>query len=96
MRIRIEIVESSIEEEVIIRCSRLSKEVEALQKAAAQITAGKQRFGFFKGDTEYYLSLEEVLFFETEGREIHAHTVDNVYQTVYKLYELEALILSIP
>ena len=40
-------------------------------------------------DTEYYLSLDEILFFETEAKEVWVHTTDKMYQTRYKLYELE-------
>lgn len=92
MKIRIELSENSIEDEVVIRCSHLSEEIQAIQKAVAEIAAGKQRFAFYKGDTEYYLDLKDVLFFETEERDINVHTVDNVYRTRYKLYELESLL----
>lgn len=92
MRIRIEIDENSIEEEVIIRCSELNEQVTAMQKALAEIAAGRQQFAFYKGETEYYLSLSDVLFFETEEKGISVHTVDNVYQTRHKLYELEELL----
>lgn len=94
MKIKIELVESSIEEEVIIRCNSLSENVLAVQKAASEVIAGRQRFALYHGDTEYYLPLQDVLFFETDQREINAHTVDNVYQTKYKLYELEQLLPS--
>lgn len=92
MKIRIELTENSIEEEVIIRCSSLNNEIQAIQKAVAEITSGRQRFAFYKGDTEYYLALQDVLFFETDARDINVHTIDNVYQTGYKLYELEELL----
>jgi DNA-binding LytR/AlgR family response regulator len=92
MKIRIEVDENLIEEEVIIRCSRLNRDINQIQRAVSEITSKSQRFIFYKGDTEYYLSLEEVLFFETEENGICVHTVDNVYQTKYKLYELEDLL----
>lgn len=92
MKIRIEVLENLIEDEVVIKCSRLSKDVNKIQRAIADITSKSQRFIFYKGDTEYYLSLEEVLFFETEENSICVHTVDNLYQTKYRLYELEELL----
>lgn len=92
MKIRIEFTENSMEEEVIIRCSSLNDEIQAIQKAVADIASGRQRFVFYRGDTEYYLSLRDVLFFETDAREVSVHTIDNVYQTRYKLYELEELL----
>ena len=41
---------------------------------------------------EYYISLKEVLFFETEENNVFAHTLENVYKVKYKLYELEKLL----
>lgn len=92
MKIRIELDENVKEEEIIIRCSGLSEEVLQVQKTLSDITIGKQKLCFYKGDTEYYLAMDEFLFFETEGSEINAHTVNDVYQTKYKLYELEELL----
>ena len=88
MKVRIEFMDDSIEDEVIIRCSSLTDEVQAIQRAVSEIASGKQKFVFYRGETEYYLSLDEVLFFETDDREINAYTRDNVYKTKYKLYEL--------
>ena len=53
---------------------------------------GKNSFVFFKEDTEFYFSVEEVLFFETEGNKVNAHTADDVYTVKYKLFELEELL----
>ena len=92
MKVRIEFMDNSIEDEVIIRCSCLSEEVQAIQRAVSEIATGKQKFVFYRGDTEYYLPLDEVLFFETDDREINAYTRDNVDKTKYKLYELEELL----
>lgn len=92
MKIKIELVDSSMEEEVIIRCNTLSEDVLAIQKAASEVITGRQRFPLYHGDTEYYLPLQDILFFETDQRDIYAHTVDNAYQAKNKLYELEQLL----
>ena len=89
MKIRIEVDETTLENEVVIRCAGLTKEVQMIQQALSEIVAGNQRFIFYKGETEYYMSLDEILFFETENGTINVHTADDVYQTKYKLYELE-------
>ena len=47
---------------------------------------------FLQGDTEFYMPLNEVLFMETDGNAIQVHTRDDIYQTRYKLYELEELL----
>lgn len=89
MKIRIEVDDKINENEVIIRCSELNEEVKSIQIMLDDILSQKRRITFYKGDTEYYLSFEEVLFFETEENGICAHTIDNVYNVKYKLYELE-------
>ncbi|MBN3346407.1 DNA-binding protein [Clostridium botulinum] len=89
MRIRIEVDNKIEEDEVIIRCSELSEDVKNIQIMLGDMLSRKKQITFYKGDTEYYLSLEEILFFETEENGICAHTIDNIYNVKYKLYELE-------
>lgn len=92
MKIKIEIDESLSEDEVLIRCRGLTEQVTEIQKAVNEVVNTSKRFVFYRGNTEYYLALEEILFFETDGDGINAHTRDNIYQTKYKLYELEDLL----
>lgn len=92
MKIRIELDENLREEEVVIRCQGLTKEVLKIQKVLADAASKSQRFVFYKGNTEYYLPLESILFFETEEKNVYAHTAEEVYQVHYRLYELEELL----
>ncbi len=99
MKIKIEIETTLAEDEVIIRCRELTEEISAIQKAVseaaltAQETADTKRsLVCYKGTTEYYLALDEILFFETEGTGVSVHTRTEVYQTKYKLYELEDML----
>lgn len=92
MKIRIELDEKISEDEVIIRCSELSEEVRNIQRVLSDMLSQKMQITFYKNNTEYYISLDEILFFETEESNISAHTVDNVYLVKYKLYELEEIL----
>lgn len=92
MKIRLEMDSGIAEDEIVIRCSALSDEVQRVQKALADLALGQQRFVFYKGDRSYYLSLENVLFFETEEKTIYAHTAKDMYQVKYRLYELEEIL----
>lgn len=92
MKIRIEIDENIAEDEVVIRCSGLNEEVAEVQKAVSDVVNASRRFPFYKGNTEYYLMLDDILFFETEENGINAHTKNEMYQTKYKLYELEDIL----
>lgn len=91
MKIRIEIDEK-IQEEVIIRSPVLDERIRRIQTAVAEAAAREKTMSFLKGDTEYYLPLRKILFFETDGDEIYAHTADDAYKSKYRLYELEELL----
>ena len=79
MKMRIEVDSKINEDEVIIRCSELNEDVKNIQIMFHDMLLHKKRITFYRGDTEYYLSLEEILFFETEENGICAHTIDNIY-----------------
>lgn len=91
MKIHIEIDEALQEEEVIVRCPRLSARVKQLQEALSQISP-VDKFPLYKKDTEYYIPLAEILFFETGIHGVEAHTVDDIFETRHRLYELEELL----
>lgn len=92
MKIRIELEENLSEDEVVIRCRSLTDEVKQVQNAVATATSSQQSFILYKEDTEYYVALSDILFFETEGSQLYAHTRDNAYQAKYRLYELEEIL----
>ena len=85
MKIKIEIEESLDEDEVLVRCRGLTAEVLAIQKAVSEAAGATQRLVSYKGNVEYYLMLDEILFFETDEKGISAHTRSDVYQIKYKL-----------
>ena len=80
------------ETEVVIKCANIDSDILRLQQVIDEFMHGKNSFVFFKEDTEFYFSVEEVLFFETEGNKVTAHTSDDVYTVKYKLFELEELL----
>ena len=81
MKIKIEIDEGLPEDEVLIRCRGLTEQISDVQKAVSEVINTSQKFVFYRGNTEYYLTLDEILFFETDSDGINAHTRDNIYQT---------------
>ena len=92
MKVKIEIEEGLEEEEVVIRCGSLSDSVVSLQNFISKQNNGKRYLALTGGETEYYVPLEDIYFFETEGREIRAHTADQIFICSYRLYELEELL----
>lgn len=91
MKIRIEIDETVQEDEVIVKCRELNENVRRIQQAVSEIS-DRNEIEFFKDGAEYFLPVESVLFFETAGNLIDAHTADDVFQVKAKLYELENIL----
>lgn len=92
MKVKIEIEEGLEEEEVVIRCGSLSDSVVSLQNFISKQNNAKRYLALNAGETEYYIPLEDIFFFETEGREIRAHTAEQIFVCGYRLYELEELL----
>ena len=67
MKIKIEIDEGLPEDEVLIRCRGLTEQISDVQKAVSEVINTSQKFVFYRGNTEYYLTLDEILFFETDS-----------------------------
>ncbi len=97
MRIRIEMDDDLIEDEVVIRCRRLDDTIlmiqRTLQMEMEKFHQDKQGIESViplkKGEKEYFLPLDDILFFETENKIIYGHTNTDVFETEYKLYQLE-------
>lgn len=91
LKIRIEL-DSNAEEEVIIRCKELSSDIIELQQILTEATNKSKQIILYKDDTEYYLEIDRILFFETENSQVLAHTDKEVFETRMKLYELESIL----
>lgn len=92
MKIRIEIDEKNVEDEIVIRCSSLNSKVKKIQSVLSDLLTEKTQIEFYKKDQEFYILLDDILFFETDSQGINAHTTNDIYQVKYKLYELEKLL----
>lgn len=92
MKVKIDIVEGLEEEEVIIRCAELNDFCIGLQNYLSKQNNGKRCLLLSDQGTDFFIPMEEIFFFETEGREIRAHTADKIFFCGYKLYELEEML----
>jgi len=90
VKLRIEVTDGSMEDEIIIRCGRVDESIQKLQAYIQNMSAPK--LTFYKENQEYYLPLEEILFFETDGEQIYAHTTNDAFRVKHRLYELEELL----
>lgn len=62
MKIKMEIDENLQDEEIIVRCRELSDDVVAMQRRIAEAVHAGMRLAVVRGDLEYYLPLNEILF----------------------------------
>ncbi len=92
MKIKIEIDDGLAEEEIIIRCKSLNEDVISIQKRITDAVNSRMQLEVSKGEKVYYLTIDEILFFETDTNGVVVHTATQIYETRYRLYELEDLL----
>lgn len=90
MKLKIEISNECKEEEIIIRCNNVNDTVQKIQAYIQTLVTPK--LTFYKGTQEFYLSLDEIIFFETENEQVYAHTKNDAFRVKYRLYELEKML----
>ncbi len=90
MRVRIEIDTQLDEVEVVIKAPAWTDEIKTIHRQLE--TLQEPSLTFYKGTGEYFLTLDKILFFETEGAKVYAHTKDEAYEVHFKLYALEELL----
>lgn len=74
---------------MIIRCRRVDEAILKLQQDISETEPEKNCIALQDMGTSYFVPLDEILFFETEGKHVQAHTASRLYLTEHKLYELE-------
>lgn len=92
LKVRIEIDEQLTEDEVLIRCGRVDDAVRKIHQFVLEQSKSGPKLTFYKQNQEYYFPLDDVLFFETTGERVFAHTADDAYLIKYRLYELERML----
>ena len=92
MKVHIEWIEGLPEDEVIIRCGRVDDRMQRIQRYILDQSKQVSEMVFYKENQEFYFPLEQVLFFETEGDFIFAHTAKDEYKIRYRLFELNEIL----
>ncbi|KRM65340.1 hypothetical protein FC14_GL001423 [Ligilactobacillus agilis DSM 20509] len=86
MKVKLELDPSLTEPEIIIKAPQLTPEVNELVQS---LQLKSRQLIFYQGETEYYLALEKILFFEVSARRTWAHTSTQLHQVKASLKELE-------
>jgi DNA-binding LytR/AlgR family response regulator len=92
VKIRIELINDLAEDEVLIRCGRVDDTIQKIHQYILEQSLQNSKIIFYKENQEFYFPLDDILFFETEGEHIYAHTANDAYRIKYRLYELEEIL----
>ncbi|MGT2929219.1 LytTR family DNA-binding domain-containing protein [Streptococcus dentasini] len=87
MKIRVELDKRLETLEVVLKTPNLSGKIDEICRLLSCMD--RAPFPLYKGTSEYFIDLAELLFFETEGANIYAHTKEDAYRVKMRLYELE-------
>lgn len=93
MKIRIEICDEG-DEEIIVRCRTRDERIRQIEGALEGIVKSRRELTLYIGNVEYYVPVSDILFFETDGGKVCAHTSNRMYTAPYKLFELENMLPS--
>ncbi len=86
MKISINVEEDIKDIEVVISCSRLTPEIE---KVLATLRMMERQLLVKKGEETYILDVSKVIYLESVDRKTFVYTREDVYESGFKLYELE-------
>ena len=92
MKVHIELIDGLPEDEVIIRCGRVDERLQKIQRFVLDQSRSVSEMTFYKENQEFYFPLDNILFFETEGEYIYAHTASDEYRIKYRLSELDEIL----
>ncbi len=89
MKLKLEILsDTESEEEIIIRCRSMDERMIRAQSMLSALFDKPEELALMRGNVECFVPLADILFFETAGSHVSAHTKDAMYDTALTLTEL--------
>lgn len=92
MNIRIEIVPSIKEPELVLRTPQLNEDSKKLQGQLEELFLKEKQLTFYQKGEEFFIPLSQILFIESNDNKVFAHTHQSIYEVKFKLYELEEIL----
>lgn len=92
MKINIQVDSTIEEDEVLIKCREVDGSIKIIYNFLMNHNSTLKSLALKKDNSDYYIPLDEIIFFESNNNYINAHTVDDIFTTEYKLYELENIL----
>ncbi len=94
MKVNLDLDPDQNNTQITIHAKSLTPEVEHLYHLLTQESNHPDQIEGYIDDKAYYLNLNEILFFETDSKQVMAHTKRQSFLVKHKLYELEKLLVG--
>ncbi|MGL5041593.1 MAG: LytTR family DNA-binding domain-containing protein [Culicoidibacterales bacterium] len=85
-------IDKQAEESIKITSNEYTEEIAIIYRKLQDRMAKQIVISGFLAGKEYFLTIKEILFFETEADFVYAHGATKAYQTKQKLYNLEKIL----
>lgn len=82
-------IERADNEEIVIRCREYNDRIKHLRATVEAALRCESEMALYIEGTEYLVSKNDILFFESSAGKVFAHTADRMYTAPHKLFELE-------
>ena len=89
MDVEIEQVGRERKEQVLIRCHAVTEEV---REIAAFVKSRQGSLTGMKDSRQYEIAVSDIYYFESVDGKTFLYTKDQVYETSYRIYELESML----
>ena len=89
MDVRIEKVGSESEELVLIRCREVTEEI---REIAAFVKSRQGRLSGVSDAKQYEIPITDVFYIESVDGKTFLYTSERIYETAYRIYELEEML----
>jgi DNA-binding LytR/AlgR family response regulator len=91
MDVEIEQVGRERKEQVLIRCHAVTEEV---REIAAFVKSRQGSLTGTKDSRQYEIAVSDIYYFESVDGKTFLYTKEQVYETAYRIYELESMLRS--
>lgn len=82
MKFKIELLsDKEADEEIVLRCRTIDERVMRAQSLFSALFDEPEELQLMRGNVECFVPLADILFFETAGNHVSAHTKDAMYDT---------------
>lgn len=94
MKLKLEFDETLEEDSITIKARVYDDNIKSIHQVINNEIKKNNKVALYINQTEYFIEINKIVFFETEDNSIYAHTNDKVYLTKYTLKHLEDVLPS--